>query len=222
MKKRELTGMKFGKLIVINEAGRSRNSGDVLWLCMCDCGKEKVITGSALALGKSKTCGHCYGNIYQKSDDGAYMKCINTQGRMFIFDEDDFDILKLHKWYFDKQGYAYTQILHKRVTAHRLILNADSKFEVDHINQLKYDNRKCNLRLVTHQHNCVNVGLQRNNTTGVKGVTFDRQTQKYRAYIKVDGKLKHLGRYCKILDASRVYDIAAKYYFGEFAYLNNL
>ena len=43
----DLTGKRFGMLVVINEADKNRQ-GIVCWNCICDCGVEKTIIGSAL------------------------------------------------------------------------------------------------------------------------------------------------------------------------------
>ena len=57
-KKIDLTGQPFGRLIVIREYGRDK-WGRVLWLCKCDCGREKVVRGSSLTRRKNPTvsCG---------------------------------------------------------------------------------------------------------------------------------------------------------------------
>ena len=56
--KKDLTGERFGRLVVIREAGRAKD-GKVLWLCKCDCGREKVVCGSSLTRRKNPTvsCG---------------------------------------------------------------------------------------------------------------------------------------------------------------------
>jgi hypothetical protein len=58
----DLAGKVFGKLTVLEFAGRptrdpSRTSGDSLWRCRCECGKESVVRGYNLKSGKSTTCG---------------------------------------------------------------------------------------------------------------------------------------------------------------------
>lgn len=61
-KKIDLTGQRFGRLLVIREAGRDKH-GNVLWLCRClgkhgdDCGKEVVVSGNDLRDGHTKSCG---------------------------------------------------------------------------------------------------------------------------------------------------------------------
>ena len=51
----DLTGLKFGRLTVIQRSGTK--NGHVAWLCKCDCGKTIVTIGNLLKSGKSKSCG---------------------------------------------------------------------------------------------------------------------------------------------------------------------
>lgn len=59
MKKNELTGKQFGRLTVIEEAGRQRykNAGYVTWRCSCSCGSTATIRSSHLISGATKSCG---------------------------------------------------------------------------------------------------------------------------------------------------------------------
>lgn len=52
----DLTGQKFGKLTALSLAERSK-SGNIRWLCQCDCGKMVVVHGSSLRKGSTKSCG---------------------------------------------------------------------------------------------------------------------------------------------------------------------
>ncbi len=52
----DLTGQKFERLIVVKYAGK-KQSGAALWLCVCDCGKERVICSYSLRSGNTKSCG---------------------------------------------------------------------------------------------------------------------------------------------------------------------
>lgn len=55
-KKIDLTGHRFGRLLVIREYGRA-DGGSVLWLCKCDCGAEVVVRSGDLRSGDTKSCG---------------------------------------------------------------------------------------------------------------------------------------------------------------------
>jgi len=52
----DLTRRRFGKLIIIEQTGKDR-WGNYCWLCQCDCGTEKIIRGSSLRNGDTKSCG---------------------------------------------------------------------------------------------------------------------------------------------------------------------
>ncbi len=56
MKTIDLSGHRFGRLVVVRKDGRSL-SGNVVWLCRCDCGNEKRIAASNLRRGISQSCG---------------------------------------------------------------------------------------------------------------------------------------------------------------------
>ena len=56
-KKIDMVGKKFGSLTVVSESGKTK-SGDILWICKCDCGKiTHPIAGSNLRNGHTKSCG---------------------------------------------------------------------------------------------------------------------------------------------------------------------
>lgn len=55
-KARNLAGKRFQRLIVITSAGADRWRS-ALWLCQCDCGSQKIIRGSSLSSGNTKSCG---------------------------------------------------------------------------------------------------------------------------------------------------------------------
>lgn len=73
-----------------------------------------------------------------------------------------------------------------------------------------------NLREATRAQNARNISMPSHNTSGFKGVSWRQDKQKYRAYIKVDGRYIHLGHFDKREDASSAYQVAAAKHFGEF------
>ena len=54
------------------------------------------------------------------------------------------------------------------------------------------------------------------NTSGCRGVTYDRKSNKYRAALKFKGKLMHFGSYSNFEDAVKARQAAEREYFGEF------
>lgn len=123
------------------------------------------------------------------------------------------------------KGHINLQINKKMYAAHQIVFAMHHGFipsEIDHINGVKTDNRIENLRACTSQQNKGNVGLLSSNRTGYKGVSLNKRTGFYHAQIKINGKQTYLGRFSTPKAAARVYNIAAKEQFGDFAYLNKV
>lgn len=53
----ELTGMRFGKWTALERSANKNNSNQFYWLCRCDCGATKYVTGSTLKRGTTRSCG---------------------------------------------------------------------------------------------------------------------------------------------------------------------
>ena len=52
----DITGMKFGKLTVLQRTGTA-NNGKAMWLCQCECGNTTTVNGTDLRLGATQSCG---------------------------------------------------------------------------------------------------------------------------------------------------------------------
>jgi hypothetical protein len=89
--------------------------------------------------------------------------------------------------------------------------------EIDHVNRDALDNRLCNLRVATSTQNKANRASQRNNTSGFKGVSWDKQAGKWAARIKVGGHYKNLGLFFDKSIAAEAYRDAAVAAYGAFA-----
>ncbi len=118
-------------------------------------------------------------------------------------------------------GYRYIRINKKAVLEHRvawfLVYGEWPHPTIDHINMVRSDNRFCNLRIATISENNRNRPKQSNNTSGYKGVTLDKNTNKYQAKI-THNKITHsLGSYDSAAEAATAYQTAAKELHNEFA-----
>ena len=132
-------------------------------------------------------------------------------------DDEDFELLRKYRWRENDEGYAARSSKGATYQMHRLIMRASRGVMIDHINNKPLDNRKANLRLCTNAQNQMNRGKQSNNTSGYKGVSWEKRQKKWRACIEVAGKAISIGYFKDKLQAHEAYKEAAKKYHGEFA-----
>ncbi len=91
--------------------------------------------------------------------------------------------------------------------------------EIDHRFGRRATAKIHELREATRFQNGKNVKKHKRNSSGVKGVCWDKQTQKWRAFIMCDRKRINLGRFDRLEDAAAAYRAAAEKHHGEFARL---
>jgi len=134
---------------------------------------------------------------------------------------------------FNSYGYKQIVIYGKNYLAHRLAWLYEygewPKGQIDHINEIKYDNKISNLRTANNSQNMRNRGAQKNNKSGYKGVSWSNWHGKWRARINIDEKdykdlglktpYKSLGFFEFKEDAYEAYKQAAIKYHGEFSFV---
>lgn len=162
-------------------------------------------------------------------DCGVIMKEIPlTQGKVALVDDEDYEELSKYKWcavrywnnfyakrYIRKNGKRAMEYMHRE------IMEAVGRAcEVDHIDGDGLNNQRANLRICTHNENTLNLQMNRRNTSGYKGVSFDRKRNRYQAYIRVRYRSYHIGRYKTSIEAAIAYDDVARKIHGKFACLN--
>lgn len=97
---KDLTGQRFGKLIVIERNGRKDTYA--LWKCKCDCGNITIVRSSHLLSGHTTSCG-CYKKVARKRPNkydlsGEYGICFFNDNGFFIFDKEDYEKIKEFTW----------------------------------------------------------------------------------------------------------------------------
>lgn len=154
-----------------------------------------------------------------------------TQGKFSLVDDEDYDRVMIHKWCVNKYGNRWYAVrrdgeaskrygLAKVLLLHRFILDAKSDEECDHINGDGLDNRKCNLRIVTHQQNLWNQRKRMNTSSKYKGVTWSRKNGKWQAEIASKGIRFFLGLFNSEEEAAKAYDVKAIELHGIYAKTN--
>lgn len=206
-----LTGKKFGRLLVISRAGTNCKNGNSTWNCVCDCGNECVVDSQQLKNGKTTSCG-CYNkevvrklkkkyNEYETFGNITFVKFSNCN-EYFICDTEDWNKLKDICWYKNNGGYAVNKNGEATMFFHRMIMNCPNNKVVDHKYQVSNgvcDNRKSNLKICTQQENVRNSKIGKNNKSGKTGVCF--KNKKWVATITINRKQIYLGQYDNKNDA---------------------
>lgn len=152
-----------------------------------------------------------------------------TQNQQTIID-DEFAELAKYKWqaqwiekmqsYYASRNISIDNKKHKNIPLSRAIMELhlgrklERYEEVDHINHDTLDNRLENLAVKTSRGNKLNTGRKRNNTSGYKGVSWDKINKKWKVQICANYAVKYIGLFVDILDAARMYDRAYLYFGG--------
>jgi hypothetical protein len=140
----KIEGKKYGRLLVLKRIRTEGEKGS-RWLCRCDCGKEKIITGTSLRKGNTKSCGCLrveYYNNTPKGKDSPTFKTgmhVNREGYTFLtcYDANG-------RW---KDRPFHVTVMEKHIG--RFVKKGET---VHHKNGIRTDNRIENLELWSQMH----------------------------------------------------------------------
>lgn len=228
----KLEGITFGDLTVIRKHNNRDEYNRILWVCVCSCNldKEILVCGHYLSSNKKNNCG-CKTKLKQSEKkrrfntynlEGDFGIGYTNKGEEFYFDLEDYDKIKDYCW-IDHDGYIEARDVvgggDSIIKMHRLIMNVfgfDKK--VDHINHNKNDNRKSQLRVCSNQENTFNHKVSKSNTSGRSGVSYRKDTNKWRARLWFDGKCYALGSFNTYDEALNARLIKEEEFFKEYKY----
>jgi len=125
-----------------------------------------------------------------------------TKNKKTIISKSDFKEVSKYKWYaYTNRGltYAgrtvYVNGVGRIQQLHIFLLGTKDGYEIDHINRDSLDNRRSNLRFLSHSDNCFNRRKKPNTTSKYIGVSLNKNTGKWVSYIKKNGVLYYLGSF---------------------------
>lgn len=240
---KDLTGNRFGRLVVIRRAEDyvyPSGSHRTQWLCRCDCdGKEVIVKSNLLLNGHTQSCGCLHSEVVSKLNSatkkqvneydlsGEYGIGYATGNKEFYFDLEDYDKIKDYRWHVSDDGRVTTNVFkngkYTTLSMHRFVMDClDDDVDVDHIKHCPFDNRKSKLRIATRSQNTINRRLVSNNTSGATGVSWNKFHEKWIAYIGLNYETMHLGYFDSFDEAVKARKIAEEKYFGEYSYSNSM
>lgn len=232
--KEDLTGRTVNHLTVIG-IGEPRVGKDGYkhkrWACKCECGNIINVEPARLINGTIKSCGCKTNEIISKTlkkynkyefFEDYVVGYTSNHNLPFYVDLDDYEKIKDICWIDFTRG-TMTLLLGTNVK-----INNKTKTGIpmhrflgyknyDHIDRNELNNRKSNLRPCTTLENSRNKNIRQNNKSGFIGVWWNSERNKWEAYIKINNKTKHLGRFVDKNDAVKARLKAEKEYYKEFA-----
>lgn len=151
----------------------------------------------------------------------------SKQGVKILVDDDMYETLSPFTWIIHNRGRVTKRLYairfdenQKYTQMHHDVVGKKKGKVVDHINGNSLDNRRENLRHCTQQENCLNKAISSKNTSGVKGVYWEKSRKKWVARIFLQGKQTFIGRFDRLENAKKAYNKEAKKLHKEFSKLN--
>jgi hypothetical protein len=209
---KDLTGQKFGRLVVLRVTDKRKN-GRIVWKCRCNCGNETEVVSSYLIHGETKSCG-----CYQKESQIQSMTKLRSNKK--LLDEAYKKLSEVNK--IDLKGKRFGRLLVIQETDKRGSNGTirwecrcdcgNSTYPISK-NLISGETRSCGcLKEEIRKENLVedtkldNLTQKKriDNTSGVKGVSKNKKTGKYEAHIGFQKRKIHLGTYETLQEAKMV------------------
>ncbi len=145
-----------------------------------------------------------------------------TKGYEAIIDAEDVPLVEGFNWIASVERNTVYAVrregsgCRREIRMHRVIMGDPDGLQVDHRHGNGLDNRRSNLRVATGLQNSRNARIRKDNSSGFKGVSWNKSARKWHARIKVDGSRINLGNYETPEAAHAAYAKASAELHGEF------
>lgn len=194
---RDLTGLRFGRLTVLGQSEKRSANRNILWRCRCDCGNIVEMARDKLITGNSTSCG-C----------GRKPPLKDWTGRRF-------GMLTVTEYAGKKNGYHLWRC---RCDCGNTLEVRQSNLSDGQTSCGCTRSQRLGLHFVegTFIEGIRSDRLSRANSSGVRGVYFNKKRGKWIAQIMFKNKCYYLGGYTEIADAAKARSRAEQEVFGNF------
>lgn len=140
-------------------------------------------------------------------------------GFLLIYDAEDEAVVLSRRWHVSGGYVVHRPFGQRRSFFHNLVMHTPDEYVVDHINGNGLDNRKQNLRICSRAENARNRKLNKNSTSGFKGVSRVSKNR-WRASLRINGVDIRGSLYSDPAVAAKEYDLMSRAWHGEFGRVN--
>lgn len=200
-------GIKFNML---TNTGESHRDEGVVYNWLCDCGAIVKRQAYHIKTGSTKSCGCLREQIVGHKIEQHGMTGTKEHNTWCgIRNRTTHQHESTRRWYYDKGVKVCKEWLESFEIFYRDMGDCPEGYTLDRINP-NGDYSKDNCRWASCEMQSINKGVFRNNTSGTKGVSFDKKAKKWKAYIYSNYQLIYLGLYENIEDAKTARSNAEK------------
>lgn len=211
-----MIGKKFGRLTVLEEVDVIRSGVKRKYLkCVCDCGNKKTVRRDSVRAGDIVSCGCKRGKTHGMRNTRFYSIWDNMKQRCSNPNTTNYEnyggrgIKVCDRWH-SFEGFRDDMYESYKNHAEE---HGEHDTSIDRINNDK-GYYKANCRWATQSQQSRNQRVNSLNTSGYRGVSYDKVKEKWFAYIEIDSKRKSLGFYDEFKDAARTRRAAEAYHYG--------
>jgi hypothetical protein len=193
----DLTGKRFGKLVVIHRV----YNGNARWLCQCDCGKETLVSAGSLKHGQTKSCGCLRGETIPANSTDL---CGSRFGWLVVLERTE------------KRSQSGDTVWKCQCDCGAIAEVSRSKLTAGYTKSCGCLRHALKFAEGTNVNVIKSKKLHKGNTSGIKGVSWNRSSRKWCASIQFKGKSHYLGVYKDINEAAQARKCAEEQLHGPF------